>query len=74
MLAAATWLVDALKKLKLPVALFGKSGLPMLDVRRDVHWKTLTAFVKEQVRQGSPLPLETLGATVGKVVKIKERK
>lgn len=39
-----------------------------------VPWNTLTAFVKEQIENGEALPLELLGATVGKVVKMKERK
>jgi hypothetical protein len=39
-----------------------------------VPWNTLTAFVKEQLRKGSVIPLETLGAYVGRVVKLKKRK
>jgi hypothetical protein len=41
----------------------------------DVPWNTLTAFVKEQVEKyHSTPPLETLGATVGQIVKLKARK
>lgn len=41
----------------------------------DVPWNTLTAFVKEQVEKYHRTPpLETLGATVGQVVKLKARK
>lgn len=39
-----------------------------------VPWNTLTAFVKEQVRAGTVIDLEKLGATVGSTVKIKKRK
>ena len=44
-------------------------------VQLDVPWNTLTAFVREQVEKYHRTPpLETLGATVGRVVKIKPRK
>jgi hypothetical protein len=40
-----------------------------------VHWQTLTAFVREQIEKyNAVLPLDVLGATVGRVVKIKKRK
>lgn len=40
-----------------------------------VPWNTLTAWVKEQVEKKNTTPdLEVLGATVGRVVKLKERK
>ncbi len=40
-----------------------------------VHWATLTSFVKEQVREKkATLPLDILGATVGRIVKIVKRK
>lgn len=47
-----------------------------LEVKGMVPWTTLTAFVKEQVRdpEAPPLPLELLGATVGRVAKIKQRR
>jgi hypothetical protein len=45
------------------------------QVLLDVPWNTLTAFVKEQVEKYHRTPpLETLGATVGQVVKLKARK
>lgn len=43
-------------------------------VKNTVHWKTLTAFVKEQIEENRVVPLELLGATVGRVAKIKQRK
>lgn len=44
-------------------------------VQLDVPWNTLTAFVREQVEKYHRTPpLETLGATVGQVVKLKTRK
>lgn len=40
-----------------------------------VPWNTLTAWVKEQVEKKNTTPnLDVLGATVGRVVKLKERK
>jgi hypothetical protein len=44
-----------------------------LNMKYGVHWKTLTAFVKEQIEQGAALPLELLGATVGQVATFKAR-
>ena len=44
-------------------------------VQLDVPWNTLTAFVREQIEKYHRTPpLETLGATVGQVVKLKVRK
>lgn len=45
------------------------------DEKETVPWTTLTAFVKEQIekRHKTP-PLEILGATVGRVVKLKPRR
>lgn len=55
---------SALKKLKVDYG--RKLGVP---------WNTLTAFVKEQIEDhGTTPPLDLLGATVGRVVKLKERK
>ena len=47
---------------------------PLLDM--SVHWKTLTSWLKEQSEKSSDLviPMEALGADVGRVAKIKERK
>lgn len=43
--------------------------------KKGVHAGTLTAFVKEQVeKHGTTPPLGLLGATVGKVVKLRKRK
>lgn len=44
------------------------------SIKMGVLWQTLTAFVKEQVEAQVPLPLELLGATIGRVVKIVPRK
>lgn len=54
-----------------------KAGLTKMGVafssEMSVHWKTLTAFVQEQYQARPPrvLPLEKLGATVGRKVSIK---
>ena len=54
----------ALQKLNVPFSV--KLGVP---------WNTLTAWVKERIEKHKTTPdLETLGATVGKVVKLKECK
>jgi hypothetical protein len=45
------------------------------SVDLSVPWSTLTAYVKEQIEKNDAvLPLETLGAQVGNVVKMNERK
>jgi collagenase-like PrtC family protease len=54
----------ALKKLKVPFA-----------VREGVPHTTLTAIVREMIeKQGKTPPLDTLGATVGTVVQVKQAK
>lgn len=52
------------------------SGEWRLDIKSMVPWNTLTAFVKEQIKDpdAEPLPLELLGATVGPRAVIKKRK
>jgi len=45
-----------------------------LEMRLDVQWNTLTSWLKEQLKAGAVLDLEKLGATVGSVVKIKQRR
>lgn len=47
-----------------------------VSVTEGVHWATLTSYVKEQIRgrKRADLPLEALGATVGRIVKIVKRK
>jgi hypothetical protein len=43
--------------------------------KRAMPWNTLTSFVKEQVEVKQKTPnLEVIGATVGKIVKLKPRK
>lgn len=59
------------------IAAFIKAkGLPERpsEVKKGVQWNTLTAFVKEQIEvEQAVLPLKILGATVGRIVKIKPR-
>ena len=43
-------------------------------IETSVHWRTLTSFVKEQVERGEVLPLDILGATVGRKAEVKKRK
>lgn len=45
-----------------------------IDVSQNVPWNTLTAFVKEQHQRGAVIPMEALGATVGRFAKITERR
>lgn len=47
---------------------------PEMKEARAVQWNTLTAFVKEQVKKGTVLDLEKLGATVGHEVVLNKRK
>lgn len=62
--ASVPQLLETLKKLGL---------IP--QVKENVHFKTLTAWLKEQYERGNPLPpLETIGAEVGRIVKMIERK
>lgn len=50
-------------------------GERLVHVDLSVHWQTLTAFVREQIEKyQAALPLDLLGATVGRVVKIQQRK
>lgn len=47
----------------------------LAQVDETVHWATLTSFVKEQLKRGgASLPLEKLGAIVGRIAKIVKRK
>lgn len=41
--------------------------------REDVHHMTLTAFVREQLAKGEPVPLDDLGAAVGRVARVVKR-
>ena len=58
----------------------GKKAQPFVpryrfEEKEDVPWATLTSFVKERIEKlKKPVPLETLGATVGKIVRMKEVK
>lgn len=62
-----------LEKAKKLFSLLDEAGY-VYSANEAVPWNTLTAFVKEQVSNGTVPPLETLGATVGKIVKLRERK
>ena len=73
LLELARWIRAKIYKLKLPKK-FREVVLPEIVIKETVPWNTLTSFVKEQVEKGEKLPLETLGATVGKVAKIKPRR
>lgn len=42
--------------------------------KNTIHWKTLTAFVKDETLKGNPIPWETLGAEVGRQARVKARK
>ncbi len=42
-------------------------------VKKDVHWATLTSWVKKKLGEGAELPMDTLGAHTGWVVKCKQR-
>lgn len=45
------------------------------SIEETVHWATLTSFVKEQLKRPEVvLPLEKLGAIVGRIAKIVKRK
>lgn len=47
--------------------------IPEPTIEMTVPWNTLTAWAKEQIKNGAELPLDTLGVTTGRVVKIKKR-
>lgn len=62
------------KKAKKLRELLQKAGFEF-ENKRAVPWNTLTSFVKEQVEVKQKTPnLEVIGATVGKIVKLKPRK
>lgn len=56
------------------LAAFMKKEKIEFEQKSTVPWNSLTAFVKEQVEKGETLPLEVLGATVGRIVRLKPRK
>lgn len=45
-----------------------------VDLSPSVRWNTLTAFVKKAIKNGEPIDLEVLGATVGDRVEIVNKK
>ena len=48
--------------------------IPEPQINMGVPWNTLTSVVKDLTEKGEPLDLEKIGATVGQMAKIKERK
>lgn len=64
------------KKLQDRIAAFVSANKVKVDLQSKlgVPWNTLTAFVREQTEAGVALPLDLLGATIGRIVKIKKRK
>jgi len=71
-LELARWVQQALTALKLPKE-YQKQTMPASDILMTVPWNTLTAWAKDQIKQGAELPLDTLGVTTGRIVKIKKR-
>lgn len=66
--------MDSVKQTKLLTAFLKKNKIGY-EVKKTVPWGTLTAFVKEMIeKKHKALPLEILGATVGKIVKMKPTK
>lgn len=62
------------KKAKKVEATLRKAHVPF-TTRLGVPWNTLTAWIKERMAKGLPMPpLDTIGATVVRVVELKERK
>lgn len=53
---------------------FGGTEIPVPTIKKSVPWNTLTATVKELHGKGVAIDLEKIGATIGMVVKVKERK
>ena len=45
-----------------------------IEVAKGIPWNTLTSFVREQVEAGAIVPLERLGATVGRECKVEKRR
>lgn len=43
-------------------------------VKENVHHTTLTAWLREQIENGESVPLDIIGGTVTRVVKLKEKK
>ena len=59
---------------KVAAQLSKKKGVSV-DLKQTVHTQTLTAWLKEQVEKHNKTPnLELIGGTVGRVVKLSERK
>lgn len=61
-----------IKRAKALRALLKKNKYSYLE-ERNVHHMTLTSFVKDMVTKGKAIPLDILGATIGKIVKMKVR-
>ena len=48
-------------------------GLPT-SLEENVHWKTLTGWLKEETERGTQIPLDTIGGVVGRIVTLKKEK
>lgn len=72
--AHAVTLVAMLNLMAERIEEFGGTEIPVPSIKKSVPWNTLTATVKELLKKGEVVNLEKLGATVGNIVKIKERK
>jgi hypothetical protein len=60
------------KKAAKVTAALSKLGIPF-EVKREVPWSTLTAWLRESVINKTPLPpLELIGGVVGEVVKVEK--
>lgn len=55
-------------------AQIGADEIPTPEIGMSVPWNTLTSTVKDLSKKGVAMDLEVLGATVGNIAKIKERK
>lgn len=88
MLPVARWLAEQVKKLKPKMEISEEVGsgkkrtvrkvmrtvdIPEAVVGLSVPWNTLTAWLKRRLQAGEEVDLDVLGATVGRIVKIKER-
>lgn len=45
-----------------------------VEVREDIHHMTYTAWAREQLKAGTPLPIDLLGISTGKVAEVVKRK
>jgi hypothetical protein len=60
------------EKANLILDILKQQGIEDAELKKAVHWGTLSSFVKEQLGQGAAIPLEHLGVYQGKKVIIKK--